>query len=315
MIVSISHEHDLDGLGSQAIIKRYYDTSSPKEAIKFLDANYLNFIEIVNEQLTSEINLSKLIISDIGFNKSFKTLFRLFKLAKKRNYHIMWFDHHIVDASIKKKIRKLIDVYVNDVQKCAAEILKDYFLPNDPVAVKIADFARDTDFKTEEYKLASDIQLIIGYNIGPKGFNNRRKIVELLSEGKFNDQWFETQIRELEMWIKEQSDFAIQNVIKINIRNFGNAYISYAKIGGGKITELLKKEYPDSIAYIGIDLRYNEIIIHSDFIQCREFARYFGGGGHINRAGFKHPHIFSDNKELSETFIQDIKKSLPKFKK
>ena len=227
----------------------------------------------------------------------------------------MWFDHHIVDASIKKKIRKLIDVYVNDVQKCAAEILKDYFLPNDPVAVKIADFARDTDFKTEEYKLASDIQLIIGYNIGPKGFNNRRKIVELLSEGRFNDQWFETQIRELEKWIKDQSDFAIQNVIKINIRNFGNAYISYAKIGGGKITELLKKEYPDSIAYIGIDLRYNEIIIHSDFIQCREFARYFGGGGHINRAGFKHPHIFSDNKELSKTFIQDIKKSLPKFKK
>jgi len=25
MIISITHEHDLDGLGSQAIIKRYFD--------------------------------------------------------------------------------------------------------------------------------------------------------------------------------------------------------------------------------------------------------------------------------------------------
>jgi oligoribonuclease NrnB/cAMP/cGMP phosphodiesterase (DHH superfamily) len=315
MIVSISHEHDLDGLGSQSIIKRYYNVLSPKEAIKFLDANYSNFIEIVNKQLTSEDSLSKLIISDIGFNKSFKILFNLFKSAKKRNCRILWFDHHIVDAFIKKKIHNLIDVYINDTQKCTAEILKEYFLPNDPVAMKIAEFARDTDFKTEKFKLASDIQLIIGYNIGPTGFNNRRKIVELLSEGKFNDQWFETQIRNLEKWINDESKLAIENVKKVNISNFGKIYISYAKIGGGKITELLKKEYPDSLAYIGIDLRYNEIIIYSDFIQCREFARYFGGGGHINRAGFKHPHIFTEKKDLSETFIQDIKKTLPKFKK
>jgi oligoribonuclease NrnB/cAMP/cGMP phosphodiesterase (DHH superfamily) len=315
MIVSISHEHDLDGLGSQAIIKRYYDTSSSLENIKLLDANYSNFIEIVNKQLASEENLSELIISDIGFNKSFKILFNLFKSAKKGSCRILWFDHHIVDASIKKKIRNLIDVYVNDTKKCAAEILKDYFLQNDPVAIKIAEFARDTDFKTEKFELASDIQLIIGYNIGPNGFNNRRKIVELLSEGKFNDQWFKAQIKELEKWIEEESESAIQNVKKVNIRNFGDICISHAKIGGGKITQLLKKEYPDSLAYIGIDLRYNEIIIHSDFIQCREFARYFGGGGHENRAGFKHPHIFTENKELSETFIQDIKNSLPKFKK
>ena len=79
--------------------------------------------------------------------------------------------------------------------------------------------------------------------------------------------------------------------------------------------KILQKEFSESQAYIGIDLRYNEIIIHSDFVQCREFARFFGGGGHEDRAGFKHPQTLSNNKNLSEKFIQDITKALLKFKK
>ncbi|MEJ2296801.1 MAG: hypothetical protein P8Y23_18805 [Candidatus Lokiarchaeota archaeon] len=69
------------------------------------------------------------------------------------------------------------------------------------------------------------------------------------------------------------------------------------------------------MAYIGIDSRFNEIIIHSDFVNCREFAKYFGGGGHEERAGFTHPDTFTKSKELSKIFIDDILKFLPKFKK
>lgn len=315
MIVSITHEHDLDGLGSQAIIKRYLDKFSLKEEIKFLDANYSNFVKILKVLFASYESLTKLIISDIGFNKSFRILFESFKSAKKKGCHILWLDHHIVDTSIKNRISNIIEVYINDTQKCAAEIVKEYFLPDDSVAKKIAEFARDTDFKTEMFKLASKIQLIIGYNLGPKGFQNRRMIVDLLSEGRFEDPWYDAQIHELKKWIKEETEFAIQNAKSIKIEDFGEVCISYAQIGGGKITQILHKNFSDSQAYIGIDLRYNEIIIHSNFVQCREFARYFGGGGHEDRAGFKHPHTFSDNKTLSERFIHDITKALLKFKK
>ena len=315
MIISITHEHDLDGLGSQAIIKRYFDKSIIKSEVQYLDANYSNFIEIVKKQFKSDDYPTKLIISDIGFNNSFKVLFDLFKSAKTNNCHILWFDHHIVDASVRNNITKLVDVYLNDTKKCAAEKVQKYFLPNDSVAVKIAEFARDTDFKTEKFKMASDIQLIIGYNIGTKGFTNRRKVVNLLSEGKFTDAWFEKKILELEMWIKEQSKFVIQNKKRFTIDGFGKISISYAQIGGGKINQILKKEDSDFMAYIGIDSRFNEIIIHSDFVNCREFAKYFGGGGHEERAGFTHPETFTKNKELSEIFINDILIFLPKFKK
>jgi len=315
MIVSITHEHDLDGLGSQAIIKRYFDNSTVKEEMEFLDATYSNFVDVMKTLFNSNKSLTQLIISDIGFNKSFNVLFKLFKVAKKTNCRILWFDHHIVDVSVKRKISKLIDVYINDIEKCAAEITKDYFLPDDSVAIKIAKFARDTDFKTEIYPMAADIQMIIGYNLGAEGFKNRRKIVDLLSEGRFEDPWFDTQIQELKNWINEESRYAIQHASCININEFGDVYIAYAKIGGGRITQILEKEYPDSQAYIGIDLRYNEIIIHSKNVQCREFARYFSGGGHEDRAGFKHPQTFNEDLQLSDKFIEDITKILPKFKK
>jgi oligoribonuclease NrnB/cAMP/cGMP phosphodiesterase (DHH superfamily) len=314
MIISITHEHDLDGLGSQAIIKRYFDKISDEE-IKLFDANYSNFIEVLKGQLSSIKDPTKLIISDIGFNKSFKVIFDLFKSAKEKNCNILWFDHHIVDASIKKKISTYIDVYINDSMRCAAEIIKDYFLPQDVVAIKISEFARDTDFKTEKFKLASDIQLIIGYNIGKKGYEKRRELVKLLSEGKFDDKWFDNQLNELKDWIRQESEFAFQNVNHINIPNFGDIYISYAQLGGGKITQILKNKYPNARAYIGIDTRYDEIIIHSEFVNCREFAMHFDGGGHEDRAGFKHPNTFSDEKKLSNIFIQDIRNILPKFRK
>jgi oligoribonuclease NrnB/cAMP/cGMP phosphodiesterase (DHH superfamily) len=315
MIVSITHEDDLDGLGSQAIIKRYFDLFPQKEELILLDAHYSNFIKVVEEQLSSKVLPLKLIISDIGFNKSFESLFKAFKIAKQRNCSILWFDHHIIDDVVKEKINQLINVYINDTQKCATEIIKDYFLPNDPIAKKIAKYARDTDFKTKKSKTASNIQLIIGYYIRKDGFKSRRKIVELLAEGRFKDPWFDHQLKELANWIKIESKYALQKVKRITINNFGEVCISYAKIGGGKITQMLKNKYPNSKAYVGIDLRYNEIIIYSDHVNCREFARYFGGGGHEERAGFKHSQTFSEDKQLSENFIHDITITLPKFSK
>jgi oligoribonuclease NrnB/cAMP/cGMP phosphodiesterase (DHH superfamily) len=313
MIISITHEHDLDGLGSQAIIKRYFDLLNHEVEIRFLDANYSNFVDLVKFQLKSESLPTKLIISDLGFNKEFESLYNVFNIAKQKNCSILWFDHHVIDDFTKDKIRELVDVFINNNQKCAAEIVRDYFLPSDEIAKIVAEFARDTDFKTEKYKLASDIQLIIGYNIGVEGFMNRRKIVKLLSKGKFEDLWFERQREAIDGWFRKESNIALKKANIIDIENFGAICISFAKIGGGKITQILKKAFPDLKAYIGIDRRYNEIIIHSDFLNCRKFAMYFGGGGHEDRAGFKHEKVFSIKNNLSKKFLLDITTTLPKF--
>ncbi len=316
MIVSLTHEHDLDGLGSQAIIRRYFNlsTENSNNEIFYYFADYTDFVEKINKILSAESIPSHLIISDIGFNDSFKEIFSKFKAAEKQGCQICWFDHHIVDESIKEEIRSLIHLYINDPEKCAAEIVKDYYMKNDQIASKIAEFARDTDFRTNKYAEASDLQSIISYNRGVQNDQNKHKIVSLLSQGDFHNPWFDEQLSSLKKWLEEESTFSLKYARVFPVELFGDIVISWAKIGGGRITRVLKQKYSDANAFIGIDTRNNDIIIHSEFINCREFAREFEGGGHKVRAGFKYPQIFEKDNELTQSFIEDILKMIRKFR-
>jgi len=314
MIVSITHEHDLDGLGSQAIIKRHLGLSSEahQTEIIYAFATYVDFVEKIRGILDLDKIPSQLIISDIGFNDSFEELFTYFETATKRGCKISWFDHHIVDDLVKERLRNLIHTYVNDPERCAAEIIKDYFLPNDIISNTIAKFARDTDFRTLLFEVASDFQSIISFNRGTHNDHNKHRVVELLSQGDFENEWFNSQLESLKQWLEEESLFALQHATIISLESFGDVIISWAKLGGGKITKVVRQKFPHAKAFIGIDSRHNEIIIHSDFLNCREFAKEFEGGGHKERAGFKHSHIFDNPNVLTQSFLDEIKKKILK---
>jgi len=315
MIVSITHEHDLDGIGSQAIIKRHLGLSSeiPQTELIFEFATYVDFVEKIRIILDADKMPSQLIISDIGFNDSFEALFSYFETAKTQGCKISWFDHHIVDDLIKERLRNLIDTYVNDPKRCAAEIVKDFYLPGDDISDDIAKFARDTDFRTQLFEVASNLQSIISFNRGAHNDRNKHRIVELLSQGDFENEWFSSQLESLKQWLEEESSFALEHAINISLESFGDVVISWAKLGGGKITKVVRQKFPRAKAFIGIDSRHNEIIIHSDFLNCRDFAKEFKGGGHKERAGFKYAHIFETTNVLTRSFIGDIKKAISKF--
>ncbi len=314
MIVSITHEHDLDGIGSQAIIKRHLDLSPEihQTEIIYNFATYVDFVEKIQEILDADKIPSQLIISDIGFNDTFEGLFSYFETTKTQGCKISWFDHHIVDDLIKEKLRSLIHTYINDPERCAAEIVKDYYLPNDIISNNIAKFARDTDFRTELFEIASNMQSIISFNRGAHNDQKKHKVVKLLSQGDFENKWFSSQLGSLKKWLEEESSFALEHATIISLESFGDVVISWAKLGGGKITKVVRQKFPHAKAFIGIDSRHNEIIIHSDFLNCREFAKEFEGGGHKDRAGFKYAHIFDKPNVLTQSFLDEIKKNILK---
>lgn len=316
MIISITHEHDLDGLGSQAIIKRYFDFfyTGEKQEFKQYFAHYLDFVEKVKKILSSDYLPSQLIITDIGFNEDFKELFSILEEAKNKDCRILWFDHHLVSNEIKEKIKNLTFHYINDPLMCTAEIVKDHYLPDDSIALKIAELARDSDFKTNKFQFANELQLIIGYNRGESKYQERFELISLLSKGDFQEQWFSTQLEELKSWFNRESIFAINHAKFVNIEDFGDFVISFARISGGKITDLLRKEFPKMKAYIGIDTRFDEIIINSEFINCRDFAIDLKGGGHKSRAGFKYKQVFLEKGVLNQQFVHDIKAKFIRFK-
>ena len=140
----------------------------------------------------------------------------------------------------------------NQNRKSAAEIVKDYYMKNDPIASKIAEFARDTDFRTNKYKLASDFQSIIGFNRGAQNDQNKHEIVKFLSQGDFHNPWFTEQLNSLEKWLGEESIFSLNHAKIYSVKSFGDLVVSWAKIGGGRITRILKQKYPDAKAFIGI---------------------------------------------------------------
>ncbi|MEE9379377.1 MAG: hypothetical protein V3V33_15235 [Candidatus Lokiarchaeia archaeon] len=309
MIVSLTHELDLDGLGSQAIIQRYFNhfLKNNKVKLNLHYAHYTNFIGKIREILDVEFLPEQLIISDIGFNDDFKKLYPLFKRFKEKSGKILWFDHHLININYKNELEKVLELYINDPNRCCAEILKDYYLPDDLIAKKIAKFSRDIDFDTKNYQIASNLQSIIAYNRGSELNEIKKKIVKLMANGIFENKWYSNQLINLKKWEKEQTNFALEHIYLLEIEEFGKVVISFAKIGGGKLSLLLKESYPDAKVFIGIDSRYNEIILHSNYVNCRELARNFYGGGHKDRAGFKYEKIFIDENKIDQIFIQKIK--------
>ena len=312
MIVSLTHEHDLDGLGSQAIIKRYFDLKDKDNTSKLmlLYAQYIDFSDKIRFILNSDEHPKELIISDIGYNESFLEIFPLIKKALARGCRISWFDHHIVDSDVKEKIKSMTTIYLNDEEKCAAEIVQNHFLPDDDIAIRISELAHDSDFKPIKIKLAKKLQSIIGFNRGEEKLQERRSMVDLLSNGEFSHQWFDSQLKSINNWIEEQSILALNTAEKYPLDKKKEFVISFSKIGGGKINDILREKYPGMFAYIGIDIRFGEIIIHSDYINCRDFALSFGGGGHKERAGFKYKEILSQEGSIDPQFIQDMKQEL-----
>jgi len=311
MIILINHALDLDGLGSQAILKKYFEKKD--EELNLFYAIYPNFIEIVRQAI--KLKPKKIIIADIGFNESFKEIFSIFKKAVNKGIQISWFDHHLVDSQIQEQLKQILFIYINDPQRCASQIVYDYFLPNNPIAKEIADYAYDADFNEKKFPISQNLQMIIAYN--RENIKNLERIVDLLSKGKFNDYFIKNEIKKAQKWKDEQIIEIEKNYKIYPIENGKNLVISFARFSASRISRTLETKYPNNYLYMGFDERTNEVVIRSKHYNCRDIAISYGGGGHIGRAGFSSNIILIKNEEtnkdqliINEEFTRDFIKKL-----
>lgn len=317
MIVSITHEDDIDGIGSQAILYRYLTRVKKykNSDIKPYFSNYSNFLEILDEILFKEELPEILIITDIGFNDNFNQCFHLFERAKTKNCRICWFDHHLVDEKTQERLISSIDTYINDPKRCATEIVRDHYLPDDNIAKKVAIYAHDRDFGEYKYQEAKNLQDIVEFYKGREFDAQKKELMKKLATGSLEDGWIKQQLSGLKTWKMERRKEAIKNAKIITISNFGEIGISFSRIAGGRIIHALEKKYGKLKAYVGIDQRNNEINLYSDHVDCRAVARSFGGGGHLNRSGFCYSEVFKqDNGALNPSFMDILLARVKSFK-
>jgi len=307
MIVSITHGEDIDGIGAQAILLRYFKLKREIESSKIVleYAHYSNLLEKLNRLLKNNKNPEELYISDLGFNKQFSAVFPIFHQLKNLNCKIYWFDHHIVEKKIKRRLKDSTELYLNDEKRCGAEILKDYYLPEDEIANKIALYARDRDFQLNKIPLAKKLDSLIAFYRGEEYIEQQKKLVKLMSKGVFENKWIKDQLIQLKVLIKAQKDLAVNRVKLIEIEDFGQIVVTFAELGASQITRYIETVLKKPKLFASIDSRHNEINIHSQYANCRNIAAQFNGGGHLNRAGFSYENAV-ENDKINQKFLDEL---------
>lgn len=299
-VVSISHSIDPDGIGSQAIIFRYF-RELKIEPIGFL-ADYHNFVEVFQQALDEKPNV--LIISDIGINKSY--FYDIIEPLKELQARKIWIDHHKVSDKERTILLDTLDEFIHDTKYCAAELVQKRFMPNDEISKKIATIGHNGDFDVPD-RLSNIFYTLIDYY--RQSMEDLIKVREMFAKGDFEDEEFINCYLEAYKVFEAERD-RIKNTKKvITIAGFTMAVAESALLPRGKVTKFLSEIGAQDI-YLAIDTTNFRIGLRSDNFDVAALAAKFDGGGHKHRSGFTYKGALDEELNLDEEFLKKIEDAL-----
>ncbi|MFW9808204.1 MAG: DHH family phosphoesterase [Candidatus Thorarchaeota archaeon] len=153
-VLSISHDKDVDGLNSAAIVWRYAKEKGLE--FKALLTDYGSF-----EQVFSAIGKRRdtlIIITDLGMDDTIIDVVQAgLTQAISQGCRIVWLDHHQWSDSAIKMVLSLGNKPILKVNHdfCAAEIASKVLMPRDEICTELATIAHDTDFNLREIEVAT----------------------------------------------------------------------------------------------------------------------------------------------------------------
>ncbi len=151
---SISHDKDVDGVASAAIVWRYAKKKGLDHDVVLTD--YGSFESAFSR--VRDLKDTLIIITDLGLDdKSCDTILPDLKTAVSNGCRVVWLDHH---RWSKNSIRSILRLGNNSVLKinhdfCASEIAYKVLMPGDDISRELATIAHDTDFNLREIEAAN----------------------------------------------------------------------------------------------------------------------------------------------------------------
>ncbi len=151
---SISHDKDVDGLVSAAIVWRYAKKKGLKHSLELTD--YGSFESAFKR--VAELKNALIIVTDLGLDDTSRdTVVGILRRAVTNGCRVVWLDHH---QWPEVSIRAILSLRNRTVLKinhgyCASEIAHKVLMPNDSVSAELARIARDTDFNVREIEAAT----------------------------------------------------------------------------------------------------------------------------------------------------------------
>jgi oligoribonuclease NrnB/cAMP/cGMP phosphodiesterase (DHH superfamily) len=153
-LLSISHDKDVDGIASAAIVWRYAKEKGLD--FKAVLTDYGSFEQVFSYLSTQRDTL--IIITDLGMDDTvIDVVENGLKKAVAQGCRVVWLDHHHWSDNAIKMVLSLENKPVLKVNHdfCAAEITHKVLLPRDEVSTELARIAHDTDFNLREIEAAT----------------------------------------------------------------------------------------------------------------------------------------------------------------
>ncbi len=196
-LLSISHDKDVDGLNSAAIVWRYAKSKGLNFDMDLTD--YGGFVRTFSSVAARRNTL--IIVTDLGMDDSaLDAVVSGLSRAISQGCRVVWLDHHQWSDRAVRSILSLENKPVLKVnpEYCAAEIVHKVLMPRDEICAELATVAHDTDFNLRQIDgaraLTDAVSVIRFGTIASKEdlTDALRPIVEKLAEkglaGVWNDQ-------------------------------------------------------------------------------------------------------------------------------
>ncbi len=175
-----SHEQDVDGLFSAAVLRIAY----PQSEVILTNHGYQNMLAIKSKILsfTQSHDSGTVIISDIGINhESYPPVYEALTTSKQRGFSNIWIDHHVWPEGIKEKFSAICEMVLryetevgsNGLKKCATELCIERFAPASSYAKTLGCIAHRTDFPESVRFPLPPLTGLISYYLGEKELNHK----------------------------------------------------------------------------------------------------------------------------------------------
>ena len=175
-----SHEQDVDGLFSAAVLRMTY----PHSEVILTNYGFQNMLAVKNKILsfTQSHNLGTIIISDIGVNyESYLPVYEALSISKQRGFSNIWIDHHVWPEGMEEKFSPICELVLcskaemgrNGLKKCATELCIERFGAASAYAKTLGCIAHRTDFPESVKFPLPPLTGLISYYLGKKELNHK----------------------------------------------------------------------------------------------------------------------------------------------
>jgi uncharacterized protein len=286
-ILSLTHEQDVDGLFSSAILKNAF----PDTLVFLTNYGHKNMqraATIIKFNVSRSRKNGTIVITDLGVDdtEDIKPIEDAAVDARNYGWDFVWLDHHVWSEEIKNRAQSFASLILSkDEMKCTAELVYETFAKNRRTCEKIARFAHIVDFRLSEvHKLPPLPELISYYRSLTNPYPKLQSIVNKASKGVYWDDDLQEDFEHLYLPIRESAiSSAMKSLTICDIHNHKVAITESPRIISKSIlSEKIFLEKPE-VSLVILFAPDGKVSIRrkpgSD-IKCDVIGRRLDGGGH-----------------------------------